>query len=69
MILNDWLRGKIPYFTPPPHDDDEIKNAEQVKEEEKVVEKVADDSKVILQYFISHKRWVTWLSRKIFCIM
>ncbi|CAI2179935.1 7006_t:CDS:10 [Funneliformis geosporum] len=47
MVLNDWLRGKIPYFTPPPRNDDEekIKNAELVKEEEKAAEKVSDNSK------------------------
>ncbi|CAG8500805.1 14951_t:CDS:10 [Funneliformis mosseae] len=48
MVLNDWLRGKIPYFTPPPRNDDdvdEIKHAEQVKEEEEVAEKISDNSK------------------------
>jgi nuclear GTP-binding protein len=31
MVLNDWLRGKIPYFTLPPQDNSENKNEETVE--------------------------------------
>ncbi|CAG8455675.1 2175_t:CDS:2 [Ambispora leptoticha] len=34
MILNDWLRGKIPYFTLPPSDEKE-REEESIKEEKK----------------------------------
>ena len=52
MILNDWLRGKIPYFTPPPknEDDSESKDSEVVKEEEKVAEKACHNDEVSYTY-------------------
>ncbi|KAG9307311.1 hypothetical protein G9A89_017139 [Geosiphon pyriformis] len=33
MVLNDWLRGRIPYFTPPPIEGETFNNAEKNLEE------------------------------------
>jgi nuclear GTP-binding protein len=44
MVLNDWLRGKIPFFTPPPPmDGDDDGNKEVEDGEAKVEEEVIDD--------------------------
>jgi nuclear GTP-binding protein len=37
MILNDWQRGKIPYFTSPPFEDD-LPVKEEIKTEIKEVQ-------------------------------
>ncbi|KAG0224301.1 GTPase required for pre-60S ribosomal subunit nuclear export and maturation [Actinomortierella wolfii] len=45
MILNDWLRGKIPYYTAPPEGDKPVKkNAEDDQEEEDTVFTVSKET-------------------------
>ncbi|CAG8601678.1 3830_t:CDS:10 [Ambispora gerdemannii] len=53
MILNDWLRGKIPYFTPPPFDEEISSNAtSEVKEkEEKIIKEEKKQPKGVEQIF------------------
>merc|ERR1719318_2305048 len=53
MVMNDWTRGKLPYFTPPPGcmmepkpdgtEDDEVDDVVDEEEEEEDVEDEEDD--------------------------
>lgn len=33
VILHDWQRGKIPFFVPPPKQEDEVNQCEEEKDE------------------------------------
>ena len=48
MILNDWLRGKIPYFTPPKNEDYSESKVSEVVKEEKVAEKVCFNAEIYI---------------------
>ncbi|CAG8771297.1 6253_t:CDS:2, partial [Racocetra persica] len=50
MVLNDWLRGKIPYFTPPPENDDNDKTEETNTEKAKNVEQIFHNIHVTTQF-------------------
>ncbi|XP_045618799.2 uncharacterized protein Ns2 [Procambarus clarkii] len=53
MILNDWQRGKIPYFVPPPgHDSsgfEKLKNEENIEMAVKIKEKEAEEEEATAQ--------------------
>lgn len=40
MILHDWQRGKIPFFVPPPKEEDHASDELEVKDE---ADTIADD--------------------------
>ncbi|KAF0451426.1 NGP1NT-domain-containing protein [Gigaspora margarita] len=50
MVLNDWLRGKIPYFTPPPEINDNDKIEKDNTEKNKNVEQIFRNIHVTTQF-------------------
>ena len=43
MVLNDWIRGKIPYFVPPPYKESEVVDIVQEAVEEHIVDDQVED--------------------------